>query len=315
MADTQEALLQTTVQETGNNDNTWGDIANENWELHAQAIAGQTAKSVTGGAVTLTDDEARSAVIIFSGTLTSTSTVTVPTRSKVWLVLDNTTGSYGVTMKTASGAGYRLPKGRPRQVFCDGANVKSVDAAGSVPIGAILHVGATALGWEVSDFLVANGALVATADYPELFARIGYNYGGAGASFGLPNTEGRYLRGSDGTYAVGAYLASELASHTHTASGSSSSTGSHSHGGVTSTTAGLLDYYPSGVNESDKREGSGGLFDYISSVSVGTRNLDHAHTISADGTHSHTITVTVNATGGTETRPATVVALGIVRYQ
>src|SRR5215203_973191 len=171
MADTETSLLQLVDQETGNNDNTWGDIADENFLRLETAVAGSTNKAISGGAVTLTDDESLSAILEFTGLLTSTATITVPTRTKRWLVINSTTGNYTVTTKTAAGTGYVLPRGRPREIFCDGANVRSVDGAGSVPIGTILHIGATALGYDDVDFLLANGAAVSRTTYATLFAK------------------------------------------------------------------------------------------------------------------------------------------------
>ena len=94
--------------------------------------------------------------------------------------------------------------------------------------------GATApTGW-----LLCNGASVATASYPGLFAIIGYSYGGSGANFTLPDLRGRVPVGA-GTGAgltartVGqtggaetvALVLGEMPSHSHTVN-------SHSHGGA-----------------------------------------------------------------------------------
>lgn len=50
-----------------------------------------------------------------------------------------------------------------------------------------------ALGW-----LVCDGRMLETAMYPELFAVLGYLYGGADGQFQLPDYRGRFLRGHDG---------------------------------------------------------------------------------------------------------------------
>lgn len=50
--------------------------------------------------------------------------------------------------------------------------------------------------------LLCNGASYAVADYPHLFAVIGYTFGGAGASFNVPNLTDRFPIGS-GTKALG----------------------------------------------------------------------------------------------------------------
>lgn len=47
--------------------------------------------------------------------------------------------------------------------------------------------------------LLANGASKATADYPALFAAIGYTYGGSGANFNLPDITGRVVAGKEAT--------------------------------------------------------------------------------------------------------------------
>lgn len=45
--------------------------------------------------------------------------------------------------------------------------------------------------------LKANGASLSTALYPELFAEIGYTFGGSGGTFNLPDLRGEFLRGWD----------------------------------------------------------------------------------------------------------------------
>lgn len=43
-----------------------------------------------------------------------------------------------------------------------------------------------------SDYLACRGQPLSTATYPDLFALIGYTFGGAGSSFSLPNLMGRF---------------------------------------------------------------------------------------------------------------------------
>lgn len=77
-------------------------------------------------------------------------------------------------------------------------------------------------------WLACNGASVATATYPALFAAIGYTYGGAGASFSLPDLRGEFLRGADGGRGVdagrviGSWQAGQMPYHTHSISSSPS---------------------------------------------------------------------------------------------
>lgn len=66
--------------------------------------------------------------------------------------------------------------------------------AASVPIGSsiIWHTSTVPTG-----FLECDGSAVAVATYAELFAIIGYTYGGSGATFNLPDLRGEFLRGWD----------------------------------------------------------------------------------------------------------------------
>lgn len=65
-----------------------------------------------------------------------------------------------------------------------------------VPAGIVSpYAGSTAPeGW-----LVCDGSSVATATYAALFAVIGYDYGGSGANFTLPDLEGRVVAGLEAT--------------------------------------------------------------------------------------------------------------------
>lgn len=86
--------------------------------------------------------------------------------------------------------------------------------------------------------LNCDGASYATTDYPALFGVIGYNYGGAGSSFNVPDLRARFPAGAGGALlgtpvtlgAVGgaqshSQTVAELASHTHTDSGHSHTEG------------------------------------------------------------------------------------------
>jgi|GEM_PF-6193978 len=68
------------------------------------------------------------------------------------------------------------------------------DKSGYVsPVGSMtMFAGGTApAGW-----LLCNGAAVSTATYPDLFAVIGYTYGGSGGTFFLPDMQGAVPRGA-----------------------------------------------------------------------------------------------------------------------
>jgi len=66
-------------------------------------------------------------------------------------------------------------------------------------LGATIYVGSIMIWPSVtlpdSKWLELAGQSLATASYPNLFTLIGYNYGGSGVSFNLPDTRGIFVRG------------------------------------------------------------------------------------------------------------------------
>lgn len=177
-----------------------------------------------------------------------------------------------------------------------------------IPVGAVMPypIDTVPAGW-----LHCNGQSVARADYPALFAKIGYKYGGSGASFNLPDYRGEFLRGDeygrgtdpdvgsrtdrgDGTTGgeVGTKQGGQVQSHAHSAS--SGAAGAHTH-----TTNGHSTFtFPVQVG--------GPLATFL----VGVGNNTAGHTLSSAGNHVHPITV--NAAGGYETRPRNVSVMWIM---
>lgn len=129
-ADTTSTNLQLLLMGTGLHSSDWGTQTNANLTKVESAIAGISSITVTGDA-TLTADQARPAVLKFTGTLTANTTITVPAVSKMWVVVNNTTGSYTLTLTTGSGATVTIPQAAPwHMYFCDGTNVYDVSTDG-----------------------------------------------------------------------------------------------------------------------------------------------------------------------------------------
>jgi len=95
-----------------------------------------------------------------------------------------------------------------------------------IPIG-LIHPYASSVIPE--GYLLCDGATLNTADYPELFAVIGYSFGGSGLSFLIPDLIDRSVIGSSGSFSFGAtggeidhtLDVSEIPAHTHVDSGHS----------------------------------------------------------------------------------------------
>jgi microcystin-dependent protein len=81
-------------------------------------------------------------------------------------------------------------------------------------------------------WLPCEGGIVPIGLYPELFAAIGYAYGGSGGSFRLPNLRGRVIAGVDASAATAPGLASIGATTgEHEVELSADQNGLHSHAG------------------------------------------------------------------------------------
>jgi len=138
MASTYTDRLGLEKQGDGENPNSWGTILNTNViDLIDDAIAGYEIVSVSSTGITLSDnngstDQSRNAALEFAGTLTANVTITIPSEEKTYFVRENTTGSFAVQMKTASGSALNLTQGLNTFVACDGTSIYQVDIPTSV---------------------------------------------------------------------------------------------------------------------------------------------------------------------------------------
>lgn len=144
------------------------------------------------------------------------------------------------------------------------------------------------------------------ATYPDLFAAIGYTYGGAGANFNVPDTRGRFVLGKNNTgsgvnrvnrtqsqnlggvtgqenYAL---QNSETPAHTHSATIGLS--GSHIHGGATTDTEPDHNHALTFYNDTDIDGGGSRTASIVNSSGL-SKNTD------MDGQHSHNVTVPSNS--------------------
>ena len=134
MANSTSASLKLTVQATGENSGTWGQITNTNLLIVEQAIGGYEAVAITTGAtLTFTNgaiSNGKNAVLKLIGTIGGAVNVTIPDGIEKTFVVDNaTTGAHTVTFKTSSGTGVTwaaADKGT-KMIYSDGTNV--VDTA------------------------------------------------------------------------------------------------------------------------------------------------------------------------------------------
>ncbi len=130
MANSTSASLKLTVQATGENSGTWGQITNTNLLIVEQAIGGYEAVGITSGATLTFSNGAisngKNAVLKLTGTIGGAVNVVIPNSiEKTFIVRNATTGAHAVTFKTTSGTGVTwaaADKGT-KMIYSDGTNV------------------------------------------------------------------------------------------------------------------------------------------------------------------------------------------------
>jgi microcystin-dependent protein len=332
MADSFSTLLNLRLQQTGGNDNTWGDLLNSDTITPLEnAIAGLSSHAVTGGTLDLSATPLVHQVHKFTGVLTADQTVTIPNLSKVMKVHNATTGAFLLLLKTAAGPAINIPQGTVKDVYCDGSNVLyRLDRS---DVGEIKHFGNASV---PAGFLECDGSAISRANYPDLFAAIGTTWGaGNGATtFNIPDlkTAGRFLRSRTGSVAVGTYQAADIGPHNHTASASSS--GSVTIAGDGGWTPSISTSNPAhshtvshgiwgGSTTANVAPPAGGISFpcFADGVVIDATTTAVTASSSGIGNHVHsgssisvTTGVTVNNSTGTETRPINAVALACIRF-
>lgn len=86
-------------------------------------LRGVLTKALTGGNTALNGVEAGKGIIIFTGTLSSNATVTLPAVPGRWIVANRTTGAFTLTVRSLGGAGVALSQGRVQSVWSDGTDL------------------------------------------------------------------------------------------------------------------------------------------------------------------------------------------------
>lgn len=125
MPTTYSTSLRLALLGNGENSGTWGQLTNTNLgTLLEQSITGVTTVSLSSGNVTLTSyngvsDQSRNAVIVVTGTQTTTNNVIVPNVAKTYLV--NNTSSFQIGVQASGGSTYVCPAGTISTVYCDGS--------------------------------------------------------------------------------------------------------------------------------------------------------------------------------------------------
>jgi len=156
MANSTSANLKLTVQATGENSGTWGQITNTNLLILEQAIGGYDAvglNATTGATLTFSNgvlSNGKNQVLRLTGTITTNVNVVIPDSiEKTYLVENATSGAFTVTFKTTSGTGATwsaTDKGY-KILYSDGTNIVDITAdLGDITAGDVTSGGITATG-------------------------------------------------------------------------------------------------------------------------------------------------------------------------
>lgn len=213
--------------------------------------------------------------LVITGSLLTNVTVTIPSgRGGFWLALNATSGPFSVLVKTtASGStGVYLNQNTSTLIVSDGTNVYLGDNGTNnetAPSGIIVSYAGPNI---PAGYLLCNGIAISRTTYAALFAAIGTTWGSGDGSttFNIPDLMNLFTRGASSAAPVGTYESSMLKTHTHLVNDPG-----HAH-------TYQQPIYPSGT-------ASGGP-----SPTVG---------IASASTNLATTGITVENTGGFETRP------------
>jgi hypothetical protein len=121
------------IQQIGNGEQSgvWGTTTNTNWTLIEQAVAGVVTINMGNADYTLTNlngvsDEARNMAIVATGTNSAIRKIVAPlNQTKLYIVSNQTTGGYAITIGASTGSIVTIPNGVTAQVYSDGTNFYS----------------------------------------------------------------------------------------------------------------------------------------------------------------------------------------------
>lgn len=286
MASTFSTSLRLSKQGTGDNPNSWGTVLNEQViSLVDNAIAGIETINATGsGDITLTTnngsaDQARKAILLFTGTPASNRNIVVPALSKTYVIFNRTTTNNLVFKASGSAVEITVASGEKAFIFCDGADLfELINTGNLIPPGLIALWSGTIAnipsGWVLCDG--TNG----TPDLQDKFV-----VGASSDDSGVAKTN---ITGSLTT--TGGSAQPALTTEVN---------GAHSHTGFTGFHTLVLNEIPSHTHSytlstisSVRGDGQSQTAVSLTTSTTGAAGGDqgHRHTISSDGSHAHTFT-------------------------
>lgn len=147
--------LKIELMNPGEDDNTWGDTTNTNLgtaieqAIVGMATVGTGSFSSNVATLTLTNtnalQDARALCLNVTATLTAAGTINVPAIQKPYIVFNNTSGGYAITVKVSGQTGVSVPNGKKTVVYNNGTDVgEQINYLSGLTLGSAL--GATSGG-------------------------------------------------------------------------------------------------------------------------------------------------------------------------
>jgi hypothetical protein len=115
----------------GEKSNTWGTVVETVFKTLERAATGTTDLAIAGATTTLTATDGalndwHYQAFRLTGTLGANSTLNFPTRRKTYIVTNDTTGAFTMTVKVTGGTGVTVPQGTTALLVSNGTNMTGV---------------------------------------------------------------------------------------------------------------------------------------------------------------------------------------------
>ena len=127
MATSYSTSLRLSLMGNGDQSGTWGTTTNTNWNMIEQAVAG--VQSIVMGNTNYTlanlngvQSEAHNMVLVVQGSNSAIYQVIAPLAPKFYVVSNQTSGGFAITIGGSSGSVITIPNGTTAQVYSDGVN-------------------------------------------------------------------------------------------------------------------------------------------------------------------------------------------------
>jgi hypothetical protein len=161
---------------------------------------GVTNITMTTGSVVMSSLQAAKDQIVLSGTLKANLNLVFPAWIKGWKLVNNCTGNFAITCRTASGSGVSVPTGLTAYLYCDGTNISQDSNILGIP-GRLINV----------QVFSSSGTYTPTKGTKTIVAEIQGGGGGGGGVGTRPSSGTMSIGASGGAGGYGKFMIGSLA--------------------------------------------------------------------------------------------------------